>query len=102
MRLPSFFSRGGSGRGSGGARVLRVLRRPPTLTTQASASSDHIRRKTERAKRREEAGSWKDPEALGQARPTPPLLRELYNLYRIGLARLFATQRPTRARVTPD
>jgi len=72
MRLPSFFSRGGGGRG-GGARALRAIRRPPMLQqTQASASADHVRRKTERAKRREESGSWKDPEALGHVRSRFP------------------------------
>ena len=69
MRLPPFFSRGGSGRsgGGGGARVLRAMRRPLVTQTQASSSADHVRRKTERHKRREESGSWKDPEV----RPTP-------------------------------
>ncbi len=65
----SLFSRGGGGsnrgaggsggNGSGGARVLRSALRRPHLTS-ASASKDHIARKTQRARQREEAGSWRD------------------------------------------
>jgi hypothetical protein len=66
----SLFSRGGGGsnrgagggsggNGSGGARVLRSTLRRPHLTS-ASASKDHIARKTQRARQREEAGSWRD------------------------------------------
>ena len=99
MRLPSFFSRGGSGRG-GGARVLRAIRRPPMLQqAQASASADHVRRKTERAKRREESGSWKDTEALGQARFGSRTRIGLFALFgRLLLTRLRARIRPRSSR----
>ena len=77
MRLPLFGGRDGGARGGGsGARALRLLRRP-VVKTQASASSDHVRRKTERAKRREESGSWKEPEQPG-FHVRSPLLRHRF------------------------